>query len=83
MVKNRNKTRKKGLTASRKNRPSLPVDLRDKLNEQLRKIHTLASLMEASRHDVLRPEAVEDAGGFIMDEVEEIRALLRTVGTRP
>lgn len=83
MVNERKKTRKKGLTASRKNRPGLPIDLRDQLDERLRKIHTLASLMAASRHDELQPGVIQYAGACIREEVEETAALLRTAGTRP
>ena len=70
------------LTASRKKRlrpaRGLPVEFCDLLNERLRRIEMLAALMSASRHDLLVPGVVEDAGFWIGTEVREIKGLLDT-----
>jgi hypothetical protein len=67
------------LTRSRKKRRparGLPVELCDLLNDRLRRIEMLAALMSASRHDLLVPGVVEDAGFWIGTEVRAIKGLL-------
>jgi len=83
MVHDRKKTRKKGLTASRKDRPALTIDLRDQLDARLRKIQAVSCLLGACREEALLSGAVEDAGGLIGEEVRGIKMLLDRAETLP
>ncbi len=83
MVHDRKKTRKSGLTGSRKDRPGLTIDLRDQLDVRVRKIQAVACLLGACREEALLSGAIEDAGMLIGDEVRGIKALLDRAETLP
>ena len=78
------KTSSSRLTPSRKNRrqpastPEL-FDILDDMHDCCQTIATVAALLEASDDEILRPQAVSDAGTLLLRELVALRALLEKV----
>jgi hypothetical protein len=78
------KTSSSRLTPPRKNRrqpastPEL-FDILDDVHDCCQTIATVAALLEASDDEILRPQAVSDAGTLIADAARELKSLVNTI----